>query len=72
MAIEERSRLSELKGTGIISLSTENNDGAVPAQEIIWNQQGEPAKTKRDLGRVTLDQAAVQLLAAEQGAKPEA
>ena len=57
---------------GINSLSTERNEGAVAAQEIIWNQQGEPAKTKRDLGRVTLDQAAVQLLAAEQGAKPEA
>lgn len=47
------------------SLSTEKNEGAVAAREITWNQQGEPAKTKRDLGRVTLDQAAVQVLAGE-------
>ena len=50
---------------GINSLSTERNEGAVAAQEIIWNQQGEPAKTKRYLGRATLDQAAVQVLPAE-------
>ncbi len=45
------------------------NEGAVAAQEITWNQQGEPAKTKRDLGRVTLDQAAVQVLASERDEK---
>ena len=45
------------------------HEGAVAAEEITWNQQGEPAKTKRDLGRVTLDQAAVQVLGAEQDAE---
>jgi len=62
--------LIPVPGTGIDSLSAEKNDGAVVAQEITWNQQGEPAKTKRDLGRMTLDQAAVQVFAGEQDANP--
>lgn len=45
--------------TGINSRWTAKNDSAVAAQEITWNPQGEHAKTKRDLGRATLDQAAV-------------
>ena len=53
------------QGKSHLWVLTEENEGAFAAQEITWNQEGEPAKTKRDLGRVTLDAAAVQVLAAE-------
>jgi hypothetical protein len=57
------------QGKSHLWVLTELEGGAVAAQEITWNQQGEPAKSKRELGRVTLDQAAMQVLSAERDVK---
>ncbi|MBX9787762.1 MAG: hypothetical protein K2Y37_02510 [Pirellulales bacterium] len=57
------------QGKSHLWVLTESENGPVAAQEITWHQQGEPAKTQRDLGRVTLDAAAVKVLAAERVGK---
>ncbi|MBX9792509.1 MAG: hypothetical protein K2Y37_26710 [Pirellulales bacterium] len=53
------------QGKSHLWVLTEKENEPVAVQEITWNQEGQPAKTQLDLGRITLDQAAVKVLAAE-------
>jgi hypothetical protein len=57
------------QGRDRLWLLSESKTGSVDAAEIKWNANDELSKSQRNLGKISMDQAAIQVLGVQRKAK---